>query len=788
MEELNQNGDLFKMMAEASPNALILINLQLQIIYVNKFAELLFQYSESELRGKSIHVLIPRRYRSYHKDYINHYLENPAKRPMGEGRDLYALKKDETEFPAEIGLTPFGSKSEQYILVVVSDITKRKQAEDILKNEHLRLEGIIEGTNVGTWEWNIQTGELTVNEKWAEMLGYKLHELSPLSIETWERFIHPEDLPKNNALLQKHFAKELDRFESEIRMKHKNGNYIWVLDRGKIIYRTEDGKPLVMMGTHQDITKRKLAQIEFETILATTLDGFFIVDENGRIIEANEAFCNMLKYSKAELLNMSVSDVEGSEKPQEVQAHIEKILKDGYDRFETVHRRSDNSLVDIEISVTYIDVGAPKMIVFARDISERKRAEEIVKKSEENLKRAQRIGNVGHWEYRIPENELTWSAQTYRIYETKPEEFVVNFDNVVALFHPDDRDKVIQAFYETLENKTELEVTHRIITKDGSLKYITQRARNTYAEDGEPSVTIGTVQDITEIKKYENKLLSRNEQLAQLSKELQNINSELKQKNTAINQSIKYAKKIQYSILPDLKETVNFFQELYLYFHPKDVIGGDFYWYYKCSDYIYIAAVDCTGHSVPGAMMSMIVNSLLNEIIIGEQNRKTGDILSILHSELYVYLHQGKGDDYSQDGCDISLCKIDTKNNSLQFSGARQHLYIWKGNKPKILKATAASIGGLSIKGEHEPERFFETHSFKLEKNALYALTTDGILDQLDASDEAFGKEKFVNMLNETMKLPAEYRQKYITDTIDSHKHEAMQLDDMLFLAFKYSF
>jgi len=149
------------------------------------------------------------------------------------------------------------SQKKKYFLTVMIDQTARKRMETELNEERQRLAGIIEGTHVGTWEYNVQTGEVVFNARWAEIIGYTLAEISPLSIETWEKFAHPDDLKASNKLLEKHYRGELDYYEFEARMKHKDGRWIWVLDRGKVATWTEDGKPLLMMGTHKDITLRK---------------------------------------------------------------------------------------------------------------------------------------------------------------------------------------------------------------------------------------------------------------------------------------------------------------------------------------------------------------------------------------------------------------------------------------------------------------------------------------------------------------------------------------------------
>ncbi len=138
-----------------------------------------------------------------------------------------------------------------------SEMAERKLAEDALAHQKQRLSYILEGTNVGTWEWSVQTGETIFNERWANIIGYTLEEISPVSIDTWKKFAHPDDLKASGDLLEKNFTKELDYYECEVRMQHKNGNWIWVLDRGKVMSWTDEGRPILMCGTHKDITVQK---------------------------------------------------------------------------------------------------------------------------------------------------------------------------------------------------------------------------------------------------------------------------------------------------------------------------------------------------------------------------------------------------------------------------------------------------------------------------------------------------------------------------------------------------
>ncbi|MFZ9028343.1 MAG: sensor histidine kinase [Crocinitomicaceae bacterium] len=132
------------------------------------------------------------------------------------------------------------------------------------KSKHIRNELVIKGTRIGVWDWNIQTGETYFNERWAEIVGHTLAELEPVSIDTWMKFAHPEDLEESNNRLQAHFAGEEEYYDFESRMKHKDGHWVWVHDRGKVFEWDETGAPLRMCGSHIEITEQKQLEINLK--------------------------------------------------------------------------------------------------------------------------------------------------------------------------------------------------------------------------------------------------------------------------------------------------------------------------------------------------------------------------------------------------------------------------------------------------------------------------------------------------------------------------------------------
>lgn len=163
------------------------------------------------------------------------------------------------------------------VIATIIDQTAQKLAEVSLgeseeKNIRLetRLNNIIEGSGLGTWEWNVQTGEAIYNPRWAEIIGYTLEELAPLDIHTWERLVHPDDLKLSQALTNAVLQHESPHYEMQCRLRHKNGGWVWVQDQGNVTEWLPDGRPLWMAGTHADISARK----QFEESLQASEERF----------------------------------------------------------------------------------------------------------------------------------------------------------------------------------------------------------------------------------------------------------------------------------------------------------------------------------------------------------------------------------------------------------------------------------------------------------------------------------------------------------------------------------
>ena len=180
-------------------------------------------------------------------------------------------KADGTIRDVEVYSNPIEIDGKSYLYSIIHDVNERKLAEAKVQEIKERFEATIEAAQIGTWDWNVQTGEAILNNRWFEIVGYTPEELAPVNIHTWIDLAHPDDFKKSMAIAEKHFNGELDHYECECRMKHKDGHWVWILDRGKLLTRTSDGKPLRVLGTHTDITVRKLAAEESDRLKSAFL-------------------------------------------------------------------------------------------------------------------------------------------------------------------------------------------------------------------------------------------------------------------------------------------------------------------------------------------------------------------------------------------------------------------------------------------------------------------------------------------------------------------------------------
>ena len=227
----------------------------LPVIYANKAFLKITGYSAEEVVGHNHRFLVGEGTDPQTRAELSEALK--AQKHINV--EILNYTKDNKPFWNDVSISPVFD--EQHNLTafvgVQNDITDKIHREQKLAETARQLELVVDSTAVGIWDWQIQSGQVSFNERWAEITGHTLEELEPISIDTWMQLAHPDDLEQSGKLLKKHWDGEAERYECEARMKHKQGHWVWVLDTGKVVEWTEDGQPARMIGTHLDITERK---------------------------------------------------------------------------------------------------------------------------------------------------------------------------------------------------------------------------------------------------------------------------------------------------------------------------------------------------------------------------------------------------------------------------------------------------------------------------------------------------------------------------------------------------
>ncbi len=287
-------------------------------------------------------------------------------------------------------------------LGIVHDVSKHKRAEEALHATAQRLKYLLASTSVAiyTARTSGHYGPTSITENVREMLGYEPEELIADST-FWIDRVHPED--------RRRILTELPRLERgvctyEYRFQHKDGTYRWMRDEMRLMTDAL-GNPAEIVGYWIDITERKVKEEDYQNIIHTTRDGFWIVDTQGRFLDVNDAYCVLTGYSREELLNMSIQDVEAVEAPREISQRIQQVIRASHARFETRHRCKNGRIVDIAINTTCAGVRDDRLFVFARDITEHKRAEEALRDSERQYRTLFESANDAILIFE-PENEI----------------------------------------------------------------------------------------------------------------------------------------------------------------------------------------------------------------------------------------------------------------------------------------------------------------------------------------------------------------------------------------------
>ncbi len=443
------------------------------------------------------------------RDTINLAISNAIKHNDSFDHRLQIITaKGNHRWIRTIGQTVFIEGRCTKVYGTFQDITIEKHAKIELIKEKEKLQSVLEGTNLGTWEWNIQTGEAIFNNRWAEIIGYKLEELQPVSIQTWIDFAHPDDLLQSQKILEECYSKERDFYHCECRMKHKNGEWVWVLDHGRIINWTDEGLPLMMYGTHTDITETKKKFERNKLFIEQTPTAIAMFDTQVKYIASSEKWITDYRLEGQKIIGQSHYDVFPEIGEEWKKIHQQCLTGDTHKRDEEKFVRLDGSTQWIRwvVKPWYTDsekIGG--LIMLTEDITERKKIQEQLLVSEEAFRGNFESAAIGMALLNIHGQWLKVNTNLCEITKYKEDELMqLTFQDIT---HPDDLEEDVALLKELVEGKINFyHLEKRYICKDETIVDVMLAASIVRDSDNNPLYIISQIIDITSQKNAENKL------------------------------------------------------------------------------------------------------------------------------------------------------------------------------------------------------------------------------------------------------------------------------------------
>jgi PAS domain S-box-containing protein len=505
-------------------------------------------------------------------------------------------------------------------------------------------------------------------------------------------------------------------------------------------------------------------QKRMQLLLENASEVITIYEKDGTVRYISPSVEKILGYKQEDLIDSNDLDKVHPDSQENVKELFQQLVNNPDESITSQHQyqNSEGEYVWVEITGSnQLDDPAIQGIIFnIRDITEKRRAEQ-----EERMR-------------------------------SKMQALSENSVDLIARIDSDGKFFYVNPMIESYTGKKPSEVIQRAVSESGIdpkiveewmrlLDLVKSKDSKITEEMDFPTETGARVMQVNAIPEYdeENQL----ESVLMVSHDITDrkaIELEVASKNKKITESINYARRIQGSILPDNKLIQHQLPESFILYKAKDVVSGDFPWYLEVDGIVYIAAVDCTGHGVPGALISLIGYFLLNDIVRSQKISDPGIILDMLDAGVTATLRQDRDDSTTKDGMDIAFCKIDKKNNKLEYAGAHRPLYYLKEDGELVeVKGDKFPIGG----GIYRNQTNFENHKFDYKPGDSFFFCSDGFPDQFGGPDNRkFGPKRTRQMIVENQGKSMEEMHQVFDDAWEGWKAEYKQTDDVLLIGIRF--
>jgi PAS domain S-box-containing protein len=515
---------------ESSDDAIISENLDGVIVSWNGSAQRIYGYTEGEAVGKPITILVPREL----VDEEDKILERVRAGERIEHYETLRVTKEEKGINVSLSVSPIKDSSGRILgLCSISrDISDRKRGEEARRlaeqefakaNERLQL--AMEAGAAGGWDYDLKTGKDVWFGAAHAQLGMKRDETLGSRKEFWDR-VHEDDRERVQHALQVAKEKRED-FGEDIRVVWRDGTTHWLRSRGRFHYAA-NGEAERSVGISLDITERKRAEealSRYAAIVESSEDAIASGTLDGIIVSWNTGAQHMYGYTEAEAIGKPITMILPPELRDEEKKILETVRAGGHiSQFETVRVAKTGKRINVSLTISPIKDSSGRMVGvsgIARDITERKLAEEALRASEERLRLAQQVAHIGSFEWNIQTGVNTWTRELEAMYGLQPGTFTGTQTAFENLVHADDRAGVIKLVDHALKTGQPMEGEWRVVWADGSVHWITGRWQVFMDASGEPSKMMGVNIDVTERKRAEEALAEMNRTLVAQAASLQ---------------------------------------------------------------------------------------------------------------------------------------------------------------------------------------------------------------------------------------------------------------------------
>jgi PAS domain S-box-containing protein len=761
--ELERATERVRSIIENASDAIVTIDSDQNIVLFNPEAERTFGYTQEEVVGKPLTMLMVEESRAIHSREVDKFRDETAlSRGMDVRRAISGQRKDGTSFPAEAGISKMVLDGEVFFTAFLRDVTQRKQMEERIRRSEERLKFALEGSNDGLWDWNIQTGEIYFSPRWQTMLGFEPGEIEA-RIGTWEQLVHPEDLSRVNQIMEAHLKGKTPSYEAEYRARSRSGEWLWILARGKVADYDENGKPVRFVGTHTDVTARKQAEealreseAKHRTIFQNSPLGMILFNNAGIIVDCNDRFVELMGSSREQLIGFNT--LEKASDPA-VREGLGRALSGTRAEFEGKYTSvTGDKTVYLRIIYNPVDPKQTPTQVIAtlEDITERKKLEQEV---------SDQLSFIEALVDTIPNPMFVKDLETRFInfneaYEhafgIKRGDYIGKTVLDMTYLPPEDREAFQKEDSGLLQEGGEIEREVRIAYADGVKHDAIYQVKVIDLDGGRRAGIMGLLTDITDQKELERQLARANERMSI---------------------ELNFAREIQIGMLPLIFPAFPQRKELDLYaiLHSAREVGGDFYdFYFLDDDHLCFIIADVSGKGAPGALLMAVSKTLIKSR--AADDHEPASILTHVNDEL-------SRDNEAAMFVTAFLGILNVRTGELQYTNA--------GHNPPYIKRADGTVE--LVDAFHGPVigalpgMTYGQDSTILDHRDMIMLYTDGVTEAMDEMEALYTDQRLAVLLQAgDFTSPGAIIDGTLSDVL-AHQGEAEQADDITILAVQYT-